>query len=112
MQGRDGRTSATKSPYQRPTVAGDAVHLVARRQEFPPMPPVAARPEVSSNSRLGLSMVVLGLILNIVLVVLLLGDAVRPGHISLTAIALMATVGGALLVAGLAVADNGPHGRR
>ncbi len=75
------------------------------------MPPVVVRPNVSSNSRIGLGMVALGLILNVLLVVLLLGDAVRPGQISLTAIALMATVGGALLVAGLAVADSGPHGR-
>lgn len=57
--------------------------------------------------RLGLGLVVLGLLLNVTLVVLLLGDAVRPGHLSLTAIALMATAGGALLVAGLALADPG-----
>lgn len=69
------------------------------------------RPALQPISRLGLGMVSLGLILNVALVVLLLGDAVRPGQISLSAIALMATIGGALLVAGLAVADPGPQGR-
>lgn len=60
-------------------------------------------------SRLGLGLVALGLALNLVLVVLLLGDAVRPGQISLSAIALMATLGGGLLVGGLAMADPGTH---
>lgn len=65
------------------------------------------RSELQPSSRLGLGMVALGLILNVALVVLLLGDAVRPGQISLSATALMATLGGALLVIGLAVADPG-----
>ena len=73
------------------------------------MTPVVIRPTLHPTSRLGLGMVALGLMLNVALVVLLLGDAVRPGQISLTAIALMATIGGGLLVAGLAVADPGPN---
>jgi hypothetical protein len=72
------------------------------------MPPtLPARSTLHPSSRLGLGLVVLGLLLNVALVVLLLGDAVRPGHLSLTAIALMATAGGVLLVAGLAIADPG-----
>ncbi len=65
------------------------------------------RSELNPASRLGLGLVALGLLLNVALVVLLLGDAVRPGQLSLSATALMATLGGALLVIGLAIADPG-----
>ena len=74
------------------------------------MTPVV-HPMLPRASRFGLGLVALGLVLNVTLVVLLLGDAVRPGRISLSAIALMATLGGALLVGGLAMADPG-SGRR
>ncbi len=65
------------------------------------------RSELHPSSRLGVGLVALGLLLNVALVVLLLGDAVRPGQLSLSATALMATLGGALLVIGLAIADPG-----
>ena len=70
------------------------------------MSPVV-HPMLPRASRFGLGMVAIGLLINIALVVLLLGDAVRPGQISLSAIALMATLGGALLVGGLAMAEPG-----
>ncbi|HYF09286.1 MAG TPA: hypothetical protein VD970_16815 [Acetobacteraceae bacterium] len=71
----------------------------------------AMRSALHPVCRLGLGLVAVGLLLNVALVVLLLGDAVRPGHISLSAIAIMATLGGVLLVAGLALADPGPNRR-
>ena len=74
------------------------------------MTPVV-HPMLPRASRFGLGLVALGLMLNVALVVLLLGDAVRPGQISLSAIALMATLGGALLVGGLAMADPGSRHR-
>ena len=73
------------------------------------MSSTSARPALRPAPRLGLALVVLGMVVNVVLIALLLGDAVRPGHLSLTAIALMATAGGALLIAGLALADPGPR---
>lgn len=66
-----------------------------------------ARSGLRPASRLGLGLVALGMVVNITLIVLLLGDAVRPGQLSLPAVALLATGGGVLLVLGLALADPG-----
>ncbi len=73
------------------------------------MSSTTTRPILRPACRLGLALVVVGMLVNVGLIVLLLGDAVRPGHLSLPAIALLATGGGALLVLGLALADPGPR---
>ena len=56
-------------------------------------------------SRIALGLVVTGLLMNMLLVVLLLGDAVLPMRLSLTAAAALAVVGGGALVGGLALIE-------
>lgn len=56
-------------------------------------------------SRIALGLVVSGLLMNMLLVVLLLGDAMLPMRLSLTAAAALAVVGGGALVAGLALIE-------
>ena len=56
-------------------------------------------------SRIALGLVVTGLLMNMLLVVLLLGDAMLPMRLSLTAAAALAVVGGGALVGGLALLD-------
>ena len=56
-------------------------------------------------SRIALGLVVTGLLMNMLLVLLLLGDAVLPMRLSLTAAAALAVVGGGALVGGLALIE-------
>ena len=56
-------------------------------------------------SRIALGLVVTGLLMNMLLVVLLLGDAMLPMRLSLTAAAALAVVGGGALVGGLALLE-------
>lgn len=50
---------------------------------------------------MSLSLIVAGLLTNLALVLMLLGDAAAPGRLPLPAAALLALFGGALLLAGL-----------
>lgn len=56
-------------------------------------------------SRIALGLVVTGLLMNMLLVLLLLGDAILPMRLSLTAAAALAVVGGGALVGGLALIE-------
>ncbi len=56
-------------------------------------------------SRIALGLVVTGLLMNMLLVLLLLGDAMLPMRLSLTAAAALAAVGGGALVGGLALIE-------
>ena len=57
--------------------------------------------------RFALGLVALGLALNLLLVVLLVGDAALPGRLSLSAAAVLAAVSGLSLISGLALLEPG-----
>ncbi|MES2713072.1 MAG: hypothetical protein V4653_15945 [Pseudomonadota bacterium] len=56
-------------------------------------------------SRIALGLVVTGLMMNLLLVLLLLGDAMLPMRLSLSAAAALAAVGGVALVGGLTMIE-------
>lgn len=56
-------------------------------------------------SRFALSLVVMGLLMNTLLVLLLLGDAMLPMRLSLSAAAVLAVLGGVSLVGGLVMIE-------
>jgi hypothetical protein len=56
-------------------------------------------------SRFALSLVIMGLVMNMLLVLLLLGDAMLPMRLSLSAAAALALSGGCAIVAGLAMIE-------
>ncbi|HEY4251520.1 MAG TPA: hypothetical protein VGM87_09980 [Roseomonas sp.] len=56
-------------------------------------------------TRFALGLVVTGLLLNLLLVVLLLGDAMLPLKLSLSAAAALAVAGGVTLTVGLALVE-------
>ncbi|MBR0656199.1 hypothetical protein [Plastoroseomonas arctica] len=56
-------------------------------------------------SRFALSLVIMGLLMNALLVLLLLGDALLPMRLSLSAAAVLAVAGGVSLVGGLTMIE-------
>ncbi|MDB5316565.1 MAG: hypothetical protein JWO26_391 [Rhodospirillales bacterium] len=60
---------------------------------------------IFTMSRFALSLVIIGLMMNMLLVLLLLGDAMLPMRLSLSAAAALALSGGCALVAGLAMIE-------
>ena len=60
---------------------------------------------IFAMTRFALVLVVTGLLMNMLLVLLLLGDAMLPMRLSLSAAAALAVIGGGALVGGLAMIE-------